>query len=36
MFQADMNPDSDDEEEVVSEEDLIKVRQRNFQILNLH
>lgn len=28
MFQADTNPDSDDEEEVVSEEDLIKVRQR--------
>ena len=27
MFQADMNPDSDDEEEVVSEVDLLQVRQ---------
>lgn len=29
MFQADMNPDSDDEEEVVSEVDLLQVRQSN-------
>lgn len=29
MFQADMNPDSDDEEGIVSEVDLLKVRQSN-------